>query len=162
VPVIAAIHGFAYGGGLQIALGADYRFIAPDTKMSVMEVNWGLIPDMSGTQTLRYVLRLDVLKELTFTGRTVEGPEAVELGLATRLSDDPFRDAMTAAREIAARSPTAIRAAKQLLNGAVRVDLEEGLRREAEIQASLIGRPNQVEAVMAKMEKRAPQFSDVD
>lgn len=160
VPVIAAIHGVAFGGGLQIALGADYRLIAPDARMSVMEITWGLVPDMSGTQTMRHVVRLDVLKELTFTGRIVEGPEAVELGLATRLSDTPYDDAMAAAREIAGRSPEAIRAAKELLNKAVLSDLAEGLQREARLQEGLLGRQNQVESVMAKVEKRPPVFED--
>jgi enoyl-CoA hydratase/carnithine racemase len=160
VPVIAAIQGFAFGGGLQIAMGADIRFIAPDAKMSIMEIKWGLIPDMSGTQTMRHVVRLDVLKELTFTGRVVEGREAVELGLATMVSGDPLGDAMTAARAIAARSPDAIRAAKRLLNEAVQRTLEEGLHLEAEIQQSLLGRPNQVEAVMAGLEKREARFED--
>jgi enoyl-CoA hydratase/carnithine racemase len=160
VPVIAAIHGVAYGGGLQIALGADIRYIAPDARMSIMEIRYGLVPDMSGTQTMRHVLRLDVLKELTFTGRIVEGAQAVELGLATRLSESPYDDAMAAARDIAGKSPDAIRTAKQLLNVAVQCDLAEGLRREAMLQKGLIGRPNQIEAVMANFENRAPNFDD--
>ncbi len=162
VPVIAAIHGVAYGGGLQIALGADIRFIAPDARMSIMEVNWGLVPDMSGTQTLRHHLRLDVLKELTFTGRVVDGAEAVALGLATHLSESPLEDARALARGIAARSPDAVRAAKRLLNASVVTTTEDGLRLEAEIQRPLMGRPNQVEAVMANMEKRPPRFVDPD
>jgi len=160
VPVIAAIHGVAFGGGLQIAMGADIRLIAPDARMSVMEIKWGLVPDMSGTQTLRHVMRLDVIKDLTFTGRVVEGAEAVELGLATRLSDSPFDDAMAAARAIAGRSPDAIRAGKELLNAAVQSDLADGLNREARLQAGLLGRSNQIEAVMANVEKRSPRFQD--
>jgi enoyl-CoA hydratase/carnithine racemase len=160
IPVIAAIHGFAYGGGLQVAMGADVRYIAPDAEMSVMEIAWGLVPDMSGTQTLRHVLRHDVLKELTLSGRIVEGAEAVELGLATHLSDDPFEDAMTLARQIAARSPTAVRAAKRLLNATALSSVEDGLRIEASTQASLIGGHNQIEAVMANLEKREPVFQD--
>jgi enoyl-CoA hydratase/carnithine racemase len=110
VPVIAAVHGVAYGGGLQIALGADIRYVAPDARMSVMEIKWGLIPDMSGTQTLRHLVRLDVAKELIFSGRIVSGTEAVALGLATKVSDSPRDDALELAREIASRSPDAIRA----------------------------------------------------
>jgi enoyl-CoA hydratase/carnithine racemase len=110
VPVIAAVHGVAYGGGLQIALGADLRIVAPDAKLSVMEVKWGLIPDMSGTQTLRRLVPLDVAKELTWTGRVLTGVEAKELGLATRLSERPLDDALALAREIAGKSPDAIRA----------------------------------------------------
>jgi enoyl-CoA hydratase/carnithine racemase len=160
IPVIAAIHGFAYGGGLQIAMGADVRYIAPDAKMSVMEITWGLVPDMSGTQTLRHLVRHDVLKELTLSGRIVEGAEAVELGLATHLSDNPLEDAMALARQIAARSPSAVRAAKRLLNATALSSIEEGLSIEASIQASLIGGHNQVEAVMANLEKRDAVFQD--
>ncbi len=159
-PVIAAIHGVAFGGGLQIALGADIRFVAPDARMSVMEVKWGLIPDMSGTQTLRRLTRLDVAKELTFTGRIISGNEAVELGLATHISDTPREAALELAREIASKSPNAVRAAKQLLTQAGLLPVDEGLRLEARLQASLIGKPNQVEAVRANLEKRDPRFGD--
>ena len=160
VPVIAAVHGVAFGGGLQIALGADIRFIAPDAQMSVMEIKWGLIPDMSGTQTLRHLVRLDVAKELTFTGRIFSGVEAVELGLATHTSDKPLDSALAMAREIAGKSPDGIRAGKQLLNQAVRGTMEEGLKLEESLQRSLVGTPNQIEAVQANMQKRAPKFKD--
>ncbi len=160
VPVIAAVHGVAFGAGIQIALGADIRFIAPDARMSVMEIKWGLIPDVTGTQTLRRLVRLDIAKELTFSGRIVSGTEAVELGLATYLSDTPREAALELAREIAARSPDAIRAGKRLLNESVQVSVDEGLRLEASIQATLIGTPNQTEAVRANLEKRTPAFSD--
>lgn len=162
VPVIAAVHGVAFGGGLQIALGADIRFVAPDAQLSVMEIKWGLIPDMSGTQTLRHLVRLDVAKELTFTGRVVSGKDAVALGLATHVSDTPREDALALAREIAGKSPNAIRAGKRLLNSAVGVSLAEGLRLEETLQLSLVGKPNQIEAVQATMQKRAPQFTDPD
>jgi len=160
VPVIAAVHGVAFGGGFQIAMGADVRFVAPDTRLSVMEIKWGLIPDMSGSQTLRRLVRLDVAKELTFTGRVVSGTEAVELGLATHLSDTPREAALEMAREIASKSPHAIRAAKKLLNESGLTDVATGLALEASLQMSLIGRPNQVEAVKANMEKRPPHFTD--
>jgi enoyl-CoA hydratase/carnithine racemase len=160
VPVVAAIHGVAYGGGLQIALGADIRYVAPDARLSVMEVKWGLVPDMSGTQTLRHLVRLDVAKELTFTGRVVDGAEAVGLGLATHLSDTPRDAALALAREIAAKSPDAVRAGKRLLSGAFSLGTEEGLRLEQSLQAALVGRPNQVEAVKANLEKREPRFLD--
>ncbi len=160
VPVIAAIHGVAYGGGLQIALGADIRFVTPDARLSVMEIKWGLVPDMSGTQTLRHLVRLDVAKELTFTGRIVSGTEAVELGLATHVSDAPHDAAMAMAREIASKSPAAVRAGKQLLNASVTADVVDGLRLEAELQTSIIGKPEQIEAVKANLEKRAPRFGD--
>ncbi|MBW2091080.1 MAG: crotonase/enoyl-CoA hydratase family protein [Deltaproteobacteria bacterium] len=160
VPVIAAVHGFAYGAGLQIAMATDIRYIAPDAKMSVMEIRWGLIPDVSGTQTLRHLVPLDVVKELTFTGRIISGTEAKELGLATHVSDNPYESAMALAREIATKSPDAVRAGKKLLNASRLVSLEEGLRMEAELQRSLIGKANQVEAVQANLQKRAPSFKD--
>jgi enoyl-CoA hydratase/carnithine racemase len=160
MPVIAAVHGVAYGGGLQIALGADIRLVTPDAKLSVMEIKWGLVPDMSGTQTLRHLVRLDVAKELTFTGRVVSGTEAVALGLATRVSERPLEDALAMAREMASKSPAALRAGKQLLNASVLSSIEEGLRLEAKLQTSLIGKPEQVEAVKANLEKRAPRFDD--
>jgi enoyl-CoA hydratase/carnithine racemase len=160
VPVIAAVHGVAYGGGLQIALAADIRLLAPDAQLSVMEIRWGLIPDMTGTQTLRHLVRLDVAKELTFTGRVVSGREAVALGLGTRVEEDPRAAALTMAREIASRSPSAIRAAKRLLNAAVVGSRDDGFRLEERIQRELIGSPNQLEAVQANIEKRAPRFAD--
>jgi enoyl-CoA hydratase/carnithine racemase len=160
VPVIAAVHGVAFGGGLQIALGADVRYVTADAKLSVMEIKWGLIPDMTGTQTLRRLLRLDVAKELTFSGRIVSGQEAVDLGLATHVSDKPLDDAMALAREIAQKSPNAIRAAKKLLNESGLVTLEDGLRLEEQLQLGLIGSPNQIEAVRANVEKRSPRFKD--
>ncbi len=162
VPVIAAVHGVAYGGGLQIALGADLRLVAPDARLSVMEIKWGLVPDMSGTQTLRRLVRLDVAKELTFTGRVVGGAEAVALGLATRVEADPRTAALALAAEIAARSPDAIRAGKRLLDESGRVPVAEGLALEEQLQRGLIGRPNQIEAVKANLEKRPPRFSDPD
>jgi enoyl-CoA hydratase/carnithine racemase len=158
--VIAAVHGVAYGGGLQIALGADLRFVAPDARLSVMEIKWGLIPDMSGTQTLRRLVRLDVAKELTFTGRVVDGAEAVRLGLATRVEADPLAAARALAAEIASRSPEAIRAGKRLLDTSGVVSVADGLQLEESLQRSLIGRPNQIEAVQANLGKRAPLFAD--
>ena len=160
VPVIAAVHGVAFGGGLQIALGADIRFVAPDARLSVLEIKWGLVPDMSGTQTLRRLTRLDVAKELAFTGRVLSGGEAVELGLATHVSDQPREAAFELAREIATRSPDAVRAAKRLFNASGLVSNEEGLRLEEKLQRSVIGRPNQIEAVRSNLEKRPAKFRD--
>jgi enoyl-CoA hydratase/carnithine racemase len=160
VPVIAAVQGVAFGGGLQIALGADIRFVHPEAQMSVMEIKWGLIPDMSGTQTLRRLVRLDVAKELTFTGRVVFGSEAVTLGLASHVSATPREDALVLAHEIARKPPEAIRAGKRLLDRAGVVGVEEGLRLEETLQRTLLGIPNQVEAVQANLEKRAPRFRD--
>lgn len=162
VPVIAAVHGVAYGGGLQIALAADIRLVAPDARLSVREVRWGLIPDMTGTQTLRHLVRQDVAKELTYTGRVVSGTEAVELGLATRVSETPLESALELAAEIARRSPSAVRAAKELLGQAPLLALREGLELEERLQRGLIGGKNQIEAVQANVEKRDARFQDPD
>jgi enoyl-CoA hydratase/carnithine racemase len=160
VPVIAAVTGNALGGGLQIALGADIRIVAPDARLSVMEIRWGLIPDMTGSQLLPDLVGRDVAKELTFTGRMVSGTEAVALGLATRADPDPRGAALDLARSIAARNPHAVRAAKRLLELAGRVDLETGFAAEQTEIGALIGSPNQVEAVSAEFGKRPPQFTD--
>jgi enoyl-CoA hydratase/carnithine racemase len=160
VPVIAAVHGVAYGAGIQVALGADIRFVAPDAKLSIREAHWGLIPDVGLTQTVRQVVPLDVVKELVFTARVISGTEAKELGIATHVADDPHAAALEMAREIAGRSPDAVRAAKKLLNAATLGGTAEGLKLEAELQGSLIGGANQLEAVKANMERRAPNFRD--
>ncbi|MGF1596718.1 MAG: crotonase/enoyl-CoA hydratase family protein [Acidimicrobiales bacterium] len=160
VPVIAAVHGHALGGGIQLALGADIRIVAPDAKLSVLEIRWGLIPDMTGTQSLVSLVGLDVAKELTFTGRMITGTEAAELGLCTRVADDPRAEALELAREIAAKSPDAIRAAKRLFNQAPKVSLAEGFAAERTEIGKLIGSPNQVEQVTAFFEKRQPDFAD--
>jgi len=160
VPVIAAIQGNALGGGLQIALGADIRIVAPDARLSVLEVAWGLIPDMTGTQVLPELVGRDVAKELTLTGRVVGGTEAADLGLCTRTDPEPRDAALALAREIAGRSPHAVRAAKRLLDAAGRVDLATGFAAEQTEIGALIGSPNQVEAVTARFEKRAPVFPE--
>ncbi|HEX6419613.1 MAG TPA: crotonase/enoyl-CoA hydratase family protein [Acidimicrobiales bacterium] len=160
VPVIAAVWGHCLGGGLQIALGADLRFVHPDAKLAVLEIRWGLSPDMTGTATLPRLVGPDVAKELTWTGRTVTGDEAVRLGLATRSSTSPLEDALALARDIAAKNPHAIRAAKRLLDRSGMVPLAEQYADERREIAALIGTPNQVEAVAAYFEKRAPSFAD--
>ncbi|MCE0766419.1 crotonase/enoyl-CoA hydratase family protein [Pseudonocardia kujensis] len=160
VPVIAAVTGNALGGGLQIALGADIRIVAPDAVLSVFEVRWGLIPDMTGTQVLPELVGRDKAKELTFTGRKVSGEEAVAIGLATRLDADPRTAALELAREIAGFDPHAVRAAKRLLEASGRVPVEEQLAAEQTEIGALIGSPNQKEAVAAGFEKRAPRFAD--
>lgn len=160
VPVIAAVHGHALGGGLQITLGADIRIVAPDARLSVFEVAWGLIPDMTGTQLLPDLVGRDVAKELTYTARIVSGEEAARIGLATRTDPDPLAAALALAREIAGRSPHAIRAAKRLLDLAGRADLAAGFAAEQEEISALIGSPNQVEAVTARFEKRGPVFGE--
>ncbi|HEU0083313.1 MAG TPA: crotonase/enoyl-CoA hydratase family protein [Bradyrhizobium sp.] len=160
VPVIAAIQGVAFGGGFQLALGADIRLLAPDARMSIMEIKWGLVPDMAGTPILASLVRDDILRELTFTGRIFSAQEALQYGLATRVCDDPHAEAVQLAREIAAKSPDAIRAAKRMLNN-LSVDPGPALLAESAEQQQLMGAPNQLEAVRANIEKRPPRFADV-
>src|SRR5467141_1338456 len=160
VPVIAAIHGAAFGGGFQLALGADMRFLAPDARMSIMEIKWGLVPDMAGTPILASLVCDDILRELTFTGRIFSAQEALTYGLATRICDDPRGAALEVALEIAGKSPDAIRAAKRMLNK-LSVDPGPALVAESVEQQKLLGSPNQTEAVRANMDKRAPRFVDV-
>lgn len=164
VPVIAAVQGAAFGGGLQLALGADVRLLARDARMSLMEIQWGLVPDMSALVLTRGLLRDDVLRELTYTGRVVAADEAVALGLGTRVCDDPLAEARAMAQAIALRHPQAVRAAKRLLNQASRC-LDDSaaalLQAESDEQKALIGSANQKEAVRANLEKREPRFQDV-
>jgi enoyl-CoA hydratase/carnithine racemase len=160
VPVIAAVHGVAYGGGFQLMLAADMRFVAADTRLSIMEINWGLVPDMGGMVLLHGLLRDDVARELTYTGRVFDGTEAHRLGLATRVCADPYADALALAREIALRPPKAMRAAKRLLDLAQRGDVKQILLAESREQAALIGAVEQVEAVKARLEKRPAVFVD--
>jgi enoyl-CoA hydratase/carnithine racemase len=136
------------------------RLVAPDTRLSIMEINWGLVPDMGGMALLRGLVRDDIARELTYTGRVFDGHEAGRIGLATRISADPYAEAMALAREIAARPPKAMRAAKRLLELAQHADTKAMLRAESREQAALIGAPEQVEAVRARMEKRPPRFAD--
>jgi enoyl-CoA hydratase/carnithine racemase len=157
VPVIAAVHGVALGGGFQLMLGADMRFIEAQTKLSIMEIKWGLVPDMGGVALMRRLMRSDQIRELTYSGRIFSGQEAHAMGLATRLCDDPRSEALAIAHEIALRSPDAIRAAKRLYaladDGASEAEL---LLAESREQVALLGSANQVESVRANLEKRKP------
>jgi enoyl-CoA hydratase/carnithine racemase len=159
-PVIAALHGVVLGGGCQIALCADVRIASPDARFSVLEIRWGLVPDMTGTAMLPLLVGLDVAKELSFTGRMVSAEEAARIGLVTRVSDSPLDDALALAQEIARKSPQAIRGVKRLLNQARYASLAEQFRDERETIKPLLGSKNQVEAMMAHLEKRDPVFED--
>jgi len=160
VPVIAAVHGVAFGGGLQIMLGADIKYITSDTKLSILEMKWGLIPDMAGTQLMRHSVRDDIIRELTYTNRMFSGEEAVKYGFATHISEDPFGDAMTLATEIAAKSPSAVVKAKKVLNAAPYLNREDGLMLESVEQEAIIMKKNQIEAVFSSLQKRAGNFDD--
>lgn len=159
-PVIAAITGHCYGGGVQIAAACDIRIAAPDALLSVMEIRWGLVPDMTGTQLLPRLVRPDVLKDLTWTGRKVKGAEAAEIGLVTRVDTDPRSAALELAADIASKNPAAVRGAKRLIDAAATADLATGFALEEELQRAIIGSPNQLEAVRANFEKRAAVFTD--
>lgn len=159
VPVIAAIDGVAFGAGMQLALGADFRIAAPDARLSIMEAKWGIIPDMGISQSLPKLIRADLAKELIMTGRVLEAEEALRLGLVTRLAADPLAAARAMAAELAGRSPDALAASKALVEQAWGMAPGEGLRLEARLQADIIGAPNQIEMVMANMQKRSPRFS---
>jgi enoyl-CoA hydratase/carnithine racemase len=160
VPVIAAVTGYAFGAGCQIALGADMRIIAPDAEMSVMEIRWGLVPDVAGMALTRGLIREDRLRDLILTGRRVKGEEAVDLGLATRVAADPHAAAMEAARAIASSSPDAIRAAKRLLGLPWETSDAALLLEESREQQVLLASDNHREAVRAGQEKRAPVYRD--
>lgn len=160
VPVIAAIHGAALGGGLQLALACDLRLATADAQLAVMELRYGLIPDMSASKTLLRLVRPDVARELIYTGRVVSGAVAAALGLVTRVVEDPLAGARALARTIAGQSPEAIRAAKALCNEAPELDVAAALRRETELQLPLLGSPNQIEAVQATLARRPATFQD--
>jgi enoyl-CoA hydratase/carnithine racemase len=160
VPVVAAVHGVCFGGGLQIACGADIRVVDPATRMAVMEMKWGLVPDMGGYALWRGTVRDDVLRELTYTNREFSGAEAQSLGFATLVDANPVARATSIAEEIASRNPHAQRAAKRLFNRYLQVSEDEILMDESIEQQKLIGSKNQIEAVLSQMQKRAAEFVD--
>lgn len=160
VPVIAAVHGNCFGGGLQIALGADVRFVTPDARLSVMEAKWGLIPDMGITAALPRLVGIDHALELTYTARIISGTEAERIGLCTHVADEPLAAARTLAAEIAERSPDAVRMTKRLFREAWHLPPAAALALETELQVQIVGKPNQVAAVMAGMTKQPAEFGE--
>lgn len=160
VPVIAAVHGAAIGGGLNIMSGTDIKYITADARLSIMELKWGMIPDMAGSQMWRHTVREDIIRELLYTHRIFSGEEAVQYGFATHLSENPFGDAMKLATEIASKNPTAVVKAKKMLNDAPYLSVEEGLMMESAEQMQVLKKKNQIEAVMAAMQKRPANFED--
>lgn len=160
VPVIAALHGAVLGGGMQLALGADLRVAGPDLSMGLLEIEYGLVPDMGVTRTLLPLVGLDVAKELVWTARRVGAEEALRLGLVTRLADDPWAAATALAQQIAARSPHALAASKAVINAAADLDVAASLRAETAAIEPLLMSPNQLEALAARMQRRAPVFAD--
>ena len=160
MPVVAAVHGVAFGGGFQIMSGADIRIAAPGTRFAIRETHWGLVPDMAGVALWRTLARDDVLRELTYTAREFDADEALRHGFVTRIADDPHAEAMAMAATIVARNPHAIRASKRLFAVAADGDAATVLQAESDEQLGILRTPNQREAVIANMEKRAPQFAD--
>tara|TARA_R110002049_G_scaffold160202_2_gene325262 strand:+ start:42479 stop:43270 length:792 start_codon:yes stop_codon:yes gene_type:complete len=159
IPVIAALHGAVYGAGLQLAMGADIRIAAPDSKLAVMEMKWGIVPDMGGMVLLPRLLRPDVLRRLTFTAQAVDGVQAEKWGLVTELADDPLAAATTLAEVIVGKSPSAIRAAKRLISYAeTAASAEDILLEESREQADLLGKPHQMEVIAAEFGKRPAVF----
>jgi enoyl-CoA hydratase/carnithine racemase len=159
-PVIASVEGHAYGGGFQIMLGADIRIAAPDAKFSIMEAKWGLVPDMGGMVLARRLIRGDVLRRLTYTAEVFDAGAALGWGVITEIADDPLARAQALAAMIATRSPDAVRAAKRLISDTEVMGAGDVLLEESAAQEALVGQPNQLEAVMAGFEKRAPKFND--
>ena len=160
VPVICAITGVAYGAGFQIAMGADLRYARADARLSILEIKWGLIPDLAISTTLRDILPVDRVKELAWSGRTVTGEEALQLGLVTAVHEDPLAAATNMATSISMKSPDAIRSLKRLVNSAWQLSESEALAMEAELQLGVLKAENQLEAVAANIEQRTPAFKD--
>ncbi|MDX1692946.1 MAG: crotonase/enoyl-CoA hydratase family protein [Ketobacteraceae bacterium] len=158
VPVIAILHGKCYGGGLQIALAADFRIARPDAELSVLEIKWGLIPDMSGSVTLRELIPIDLAKELAMTGRLFSGEEARAMGLVSHLSGDPMPDALSLAQQISSRSPDAVAAAKKLFNSTWTADEKTALNIETRLQKKLLGRWNQIAAASRNLMDKPLQY----
>ncbi|WP_085808963.1 crotonase/enoyl-CoA hydratase family protein [Sphingomonas sp. TZW2008] len=160
MPVIAAVHGVALGGGFQIMSGACVRIAHPATRMSIRETYWGLVPDMAGLALWRTLVRDDVLRDLTYSAREFTAVDAERYGFVTRLADDPRAAAFELAREIAGRNPDAVKASKRLINLMADGDTATMLQAESDEQIKLMRSPNQVEAVRANMEKRVAVFAD--
>jgi len=159
VPVIAALHGNVFGAGFQLALGADMRFCHPDTQLAVMEMKWGLVPDMGGMILLPHLVRSDVMRRLIYTNEVISAEQALDIGVITELADNPFEAGLCMAQKIAGKSPSAIRAAKRLIgfaeSGAEAADV---LLEESREQTALIGNADQREQIAANLQKRAPNF----
>ncbi len=160
VPVLAALQGSVFGAGLQIAMGADLRYASPDVRMSIMEIKWGLIPDMGITTTLAGVVPIDRVRELAYTGRIFSATDALDFGFVTEVIEDSLSKAQNVAAKIASKSPDAIRAIKKLINDSWKDDPASSLRREAILQAAVMAGENQAEAVRANIEQRPPRFRD--
>ncbi len=160
MPVIAAVQGITFGGGLQIALGCDMRYASAESQFSILEMKWGIVPDMSSSQVMRHLIPDDVIRELTYTARIFSAQDALKWGFITDIVDDPLAHAYSIAEQIVVKNPHAVRSAKRILDRAPYQTQAEGLLFESTEQDKILGTPNQIEAVMAQMEKRAPNYKD--
>lgn len=158
IPVIAAVQGVCFGAGMQLALGADIRIAAPEAQFAVMEMKWGIVPDMGGMVLLPRLVRSDVLRRLTYTAEPIGAEQAERWGLVTEIAEDPLAAAQVLAEKIASKSPSAIRAAKRLISIAESEDETAVLHAESQAQADLIGKPHQMEVIAATFGKRDPVF----
>jgi enoyl-CoA hydratase/carnithine racemase len=158
IPVIAAIHGVCFGAGIQLALGADIRIATPDAKFAVMEMKWGIVPDMGGMVLLPKLVRSDVLRRLTYTAEPIGAEQAERWGIITEIADDPMAAATELAEKIAGKSPAAIRSAKKLIGMAETDAANDVLLAESRLQAELIGKPEQMEVIAAQFGKRPAVF----
>lgn len=160
VPVIAAISGHCYGGGLQIALGADFRFATPDADLSIMEARWGLIPDMSLSASIAQLTTIDVAKRLTMTGETFTAAKALEYGLISGVHDDPFAAAEELIAAIRERSPDAVAASKSLFEQTWYNGSRLSFPVEQALQVRLLTGRNHTIARKAGLAKKPPSFTD--
>jgi enoyl-CoA hydratase/carnithine racemase len=158
IPVIAAVHGACYGAGIQLALGADIRIASPDAKFAVMEMKWGIVPDMGGMVLLPKLVRTDVLRRMTYTAEPISAEQAERWGIVTEIADDPLAAAQKLAETIAGKSPSAIRAAKRLIGVAETEDAKIVLDAESREQVDLLGKPHQMEVIAATFGKRPAVF----
>ena len=162
VPVIAVVHGNCFGAGMQIILACDYRIATPDANLSILEMKWGLIPDMSGMATLSRLTRVDIAQELTMTGRFFSGNEALEYGLVSKVSDDPLAEAQLLADKISQQSPDAIAATKYLFKKTWKSDTRMALLWERITQLRLLGRKNQRIAMKNGLSKAGDKKGFID
>lgn len=158
VPVIAAVHGHCLGGGVQIALGADFRIAERDSQWSVLEGKWGIIPDMTGIRSLSEVVGIDTAKKLTMTAEQFSGERAYELGLVTELSADPVATATAFARKLSERSPDQLAAAKRLFNDTWYSPIKRTFSRERIEQLRLLFGENTKIAREAAFKREKPTY----
>jgi enoyl-CoA hydratase/carnithine racemase len=158
VPVIAVLHGHCFGGGMQLALAADFRFATPGCELSVMEGKWGLIPDMTGSVTLRELVPMDVAKRLTMTAEVFDGAQALAYGLVTSVSDDPSKEAEALVNELVARSPDALALTKKLFDRTWTRPPARAFWTETVLQARLLRSANHRIARTANLAKEAPAY----